>query len=104
MPGNLIVGAAYAVVILFAVPLGWVCMKKLGAHKPWAAEISAFLATLPVSMVILVIGGLYSYSQRLDSGLAALILGLTYATGALLGGILFSLIGRASSHSSRHDL
>lgn len=100
LPGNLIYGAGQAVFILLAVPLGWFCMKKLGARRPWLAEIVALLVMLPVSAVVLTVGGLYSYSQRLDPDVALITIRLTYATGALLGGVLFAFIGRAFSRAS----
>jgi len=98
LPGRLIYGASGAAFILFAVPLGWFCMRKLGARRPWVAEVVALLSTAVLSAVVLTIGNLITYSLIPDFDSARLAITLTYVLGSILGGVLFVLLSRVYSH------
>lgn len=85
--------------LIIAGLFGWFCMGLAGVAQPWRVELSAVAITIPVSVVVTLLGGLAVAVARADQG-ASYLWYISNGVGVVLfDAITFYVLGRR--HNSR---
>ncbi len=103
-------GLLLMAMLIIAVPFGWFCMRQAAVAKPWLMELSALAITIPVTLVVTLVGGLAVSLARADQA-ASYLWQISNGVGVVLfGAITFYVLGRrhvsgrASSESEQNAI
>lgn len=92
-------GLSLMVMLIVAGLFGWFCMVLAGVAHPWRVELSAVAITIPVTVVVTLLGGLAVALARADQA-GSYLWYISNGVGVVFfGAITFYKLGRR--HNSR---